>query len=65
MKHLKSRNGACHDLELTFDKPLQRFAPRGFEDPFPPSDAGGKLQSALAKLWGNSPADQDEDWGPR
>lgn len=67
LKHLKSRNGACRDLELTFDRPLQHFTARGFDDPFERSNGGGKLQSANAEAWGgNNRADEaEDDWGPR
>ena len=51
LKHLKSRNGACHDLELDFNRALQRFTARGFEDPFPPSDSRAGLLSATGRAW--------------
>ena len=67
LKHLKSRNGACRDLELRFDRPLQRFEVRGFEDPFERSDNGGRLQAALHQAWGGGilPDDLDDDGGHR
>lgn len=48
LKHLKSRNGACRDLELRFDRPLQRFEDRQFGDPFERSDVGSALKTKVA-----------------
>ena len=67
LRHLKSRNGSCRDLELTFDRPLQRFTARGFDDLFPASGGAAEMHSELARAWDQSSADEDsgEDWGPR
>jgi len=60
LKHLKSRNGECRDLRLEFDKPLQRFTP--LSGPFVQPEPPGKLQSAIAELWGNAES-SDQEWG--
>ena len=49
LRHLKSRHGECRDLDLTFHRRQQRFAPAG-SNPGPRPDAG-KHKSALAALW--------------
>jgi replicative DNA helicase len=59
LRHLKSRHGEARDLALTFHRKHQRFTPAG-SDPAPRPDAG-KLQSALAALWGKTaPAAEGE-----
>ena len=64
LKHLKSRNGACHDIELNFDRALQRFTTRGFEDPFPPSSTGGGLSATGGPWSGDMPTTEGADeWG--
>ena len=67
LKHLKSRNGSCRDLELDFNRPLQRFTARGFEDPFERSNGGGNGQAATSEAWdGDILSDEaDNDWGAR
>lgn len=45
LRHLKSRNGECRDIPLTFDRPRQRFAPMGVGLPT------RKLQDSLKDLW--------------
>lgn len=63
LRHFKSRNGECRDLPLRFDRALQRFSPLLPADPFAaPSEPPGKLQTAIADLWGRAPAAAD-DWG--
>ena len=59
LRHLKSRNGECRDVRMTFDKPLQRFTPVDIADPFGGTESPGKLQSALAKLWGKTAIDAE------
>lgn len=63
LKHLKSRNGSCQDLEMTFDRPLQRFSPREGEDSNQPSNTGGELQAELAQLWNDVIPANDVDEG--
>jgi replicative DNA helicase len=59
LRHVKSRLGAARDIVLTFHRKHQRFTPAG-SDPAPRPDAG-KLQSALAALWGKTaPTAEDE-----
>ena len=67
LKHLKSRNGACRDLELSFDRPLQRFEARGCDDAFPASASSAELHSELSRAWDQISADEGSgaDWGPR
>lgn len=62
LRHLKSRNGECRDLALTFHRRHQRFTPAGI-DQGPRPDAG-KMQSALAALWARTtPAADDAEGG--
>ena len=63
LRHLKSRNGECRDVRMAFDKPLQRFTPVEMANPCDQSEPPGKLQTALAKLWGGTVAGDDDDWG--
>jgi replicative DNA helicase len=59
LRHLKSRHGEAKDLELTFDRKLQRFAPVDGE-PITRADSS-KVRSALAALWNRTaPADDGE-----
>lgn len=62
LKHLKSRNGQCRDLELSFDTSLQRFAPRSFDDPFATPGDTNKLHAELAEAWGQT-TDDDVNGG--
>lgn len=53
MRHLKSRNGECRDLRLSFDKPLQRFTP--VDDLFEGyGQQSAKLRAAMKQAWGSS-----------
>jgi replicative DNA helicase len=68
LRHLKSRNGACRDLRLAFDKPLQRFTPYGDGESTATAkrEPRGKLRAAIADLWGlTAAADHDtgDEWG--
>lgn len=54
LKHLKSRNGSCRDIELAFDRPLQRFTPRNLDIRFDRPDPGGDFQAALAQAWADA-----------
>ncbi len=63
LRHLKSRNGECRDLRMMFDKPTQRFTPLEMANPFDQPETPGKIQSALAQLWGRTNAASDDDWG--
>jgi replicative DNA helicase len=59
LKHLKSRHGEPLDLELAFNRRLQRFTPANRREGSR-ADAG-KLQSALAALWARTaPAADDK-----
>jgi replicative DNA helicase len=49
LRHLKSRHGEPRDLDLTFDRPRQRFAAA-------PPAGPGKFMSALARAWGRTAA---------
>jgi hypothetical protein len=60
LRHLKSRNSETLDIELTFDKRLQRFTPSGPLDTFE-EKATGKLQAALGALWDHTDAADDAD----
>jgi replicative DNA helicase len=60
LRHLKSRNGATVDIALRFERALQRFTPLGADEGPPPAERG-KLQSALAALWGRTATDESED----
>jgi len=48
LRHLKSRHGEPKDIELSFDRRLQRFTAAGAR-PAPPDSK--KLKAALAALW--------------
>ena len=58
LRHLKARHAEAKDIALTFDRPRQRFTPRTSTPTTP-----GKLQSALADLWGRTAAADDESEG--
>lgn len=59
LRHLKSRNGECRDLTLTFHRMLQRFTPLRSESAPRPND--DKLQAELASRWAKtSQATHDE-----
>jgi replicative DNA helicase len=66
LRHLKARHTEPKDLLLDFDRRIQRFAEA--EDPrlWKPNGgkpARGKLQSALAAAWNNTPPADDADQG--
>ena len=68
LRHLKARHTQPKDLTLEFHRPTQRFTAAGCAQEWDPDSAwetGGKLQSALADLWDETPpADVDVDgWG--
>jgi replicative DNA helicase len=68
LRHLKARHTQPKDLTLEFHRPTQRFTAAGCAREWDPDSAwetGGKLQSALADLWDETPpADADVDgWG--
>lgn len=49
LRHLKSRNGECRDIHLTFDRPLQHFATAGMQPIVFPSDR--TINDALRRAW--------------
>ena len=49
LRHLKARHSEAKDLQLQFERSLQRFAPIAGGGPAP--GERGKLQSALRSLW--------------
>lgn len=61
LKHLKSRNGACVDLTLHFDRSLQRFTTAEPAAHRPVNGSRGKLQTALADLWSRTPVANDDE----
>ncbi len=65
LRHLKSRNGECLDLRLTFDKPLQRFTPIDAGNVTSNGERPGKLRSAIAELWAKTPMGREDvdEWG--
>ena len=65
LRHLKSRNGECLDLRLTFDKPLQRFTTFDATNTATKGERPGKLRSAIAELWAKTPMGREDvdDWG--
>ena len=65
LKHLKSRNGECRDLQLRFDRPLQRFTDQGFQDPYGGANGSGNLLSQTPRPWaGDDLTDiSDDEWG--
>ena len=54
LRHLKSRNGECRDLRLTFDKPLQRFTTFDVNESATVFEQPHKVRSAIAEMWANS-----------
>lgn len=67
LRHLKSRNGACRDIDLTFDRPLQRFSSCGFQDPFADGNGSGNLLSQTPRPWAGGVLSDElvADWGTR
>jgi replicative DNA helicase len=63
LRHLKSRHGEARDIDLTFDRRLQRFA-SVVEDPAPQPDPG-RGQTALHDLWARTAPADDEEGGDR
>ncbi len=65
LRHLKSRNGECHDIALTFDRPLQRFTDQGFQDPFAGANGSGNLLSQTPRPWAGGILTDElaADWG--
>jgi replicative DNA helicase len=74
LRHLKSRHGEARDMLLTFDRPRMLFTPLSadeatehFSKPHKRgtrkanSAKAGKIQSALATLWSQTPAADDAD----
>ena len=62
LKHLKARHSQPKDLVLDFHRPTQRFDVAEAGQSWNPD--GGRLQSALAAAWANTPpADDDADEG--
>lgn len=60
LRHLKARHTEAKDVELRFDRRLQRFTPLGPPSTKPPRDAG-KLQAALKAMWNSTAAAGDDD----
>lgn len=68
LRHLKSRNGECRDVRLQFDKAHQSFTPTGCGELTSTTkrEPRGKLQAAIAELWGRTdaaPDDAADEWG--
>lgn len=59
LRHLKSRHGEAADLDLQFDKSLQRFKSAGPLDAFEDKQTG-RLQAALQALWDRTDAADDD-----
>lgn len=60
LRHLKARHTEPKDIDLRFERPLQRFTPMGDSTPRPDH---GKLRSALAALWARTSPARDDDQG--
>ncbi len=60
LRHLKARHSEARDLELRFDRRLQRFTPLA---PGTRTADDGKLQAALRAAWGATDAADDDDDG--
>ena len=62
LRHLKSRNGECRDVRLQFDKPHQSFTllDGGESTSTTNREPRGKLQAAIADLWGRTAAAADD-----
>jgi replicative DNA helicase len=59
LRHLKSRHGEAHDLDLTFDRRYQRFTSTGASETTQPDRR--KLASDLAAMWDRTaPAESAE-----
>jgi len=75
LRHLKSRHGEVRDVLLKFDRPLMSFASLAPDELAEPSlrrkrgthkadsTKAGKLQSALATLWSQTPVAADDAEG--
>jgi replicative DNA helicase len=59
LRHLKSRHGETRDIRLSFDKPHQRFTP--IESTAGTPEPPGKLTSAIAGLWDQTPPAEGDD----
>jgi replicative DNA helicase len=59
LRHLKARHSEAKDLELIFDRPLQRFTATASAGTVS-KETTGKLRSALAELWKRSPPAPEE-----
>lgn len=59
LRHLKSRHGETRDIRLAFDKPHQRFTP--MESTAGTPEPPGKLMSAIAGLWDQTPPAEGDD----
>lgn len=59
LRHLKARHTEAIDLDLRFDRTLQRFTPLVATGRKSPRE-NGKLQSALQALWERTPAAADD-----
>jgi replicative DNA helicase len=60
LRHLKARHSEANDLQLHFERRLQRFTPLAVEPT--PADRG-KLKSALSALWNRTAPARDDDQG--
>src|SRR5262249_37438401 len=61
LRHLKSRQGECRDVELTFHRKRQRFV-AAVSDQGQKPDAG-KMQLELAALWAQTAPAVSEEGG--
>lgn len=52
LRHLKSRNGECRDLQMMFDRPLQRFTPVG--DPLEADRSQSDVRNSISEAWGGT-----------
>jgi replicative DNA helicase len=60
LRHLKARYSEGRDMDLHFDRPLQRFTPVAAD--LAPAERG-KLQSTLRTLWERTAPARDDDQG--
>lgn len=60
LRHLKARHTEAKDLELRFDRRLQRFTPLESTGAATSTRADGKLQAALRAAWEQTPAADDD-----
>jgi replicative DNA helicase len=58
LRHLKARHSEANDLQLHFERRLQRFTPLAVE---PAPAERGKLQSALRALWERTPPAREDE----